>query len=216
MRLRKIKISTIFVLFLFICGCRGNIDTSLFQEGDLIFQNKKNKGQEFLTVISKQEYNNIGILYYKNGKWYVLEAVQPVQLTPISGWIKDGQDEYYIVKRIQDSEIYFTKENIEIMKELSKDFMGKAYDSLYEWSDKSFYPSELVWKIYQRALAIELCGLQTLADFDLADETVKQKIKEVYGSKVPLYEDLVTVGSIYNSSLLVTITENKNVKRIKK
>lgn len=207
MQLRKIRVIAVFAVFLFVCGCRSGIDTSLFQEGDLIFQNKKNKGQDFLTAISNSEYNNVGILHSTNGKWYVLEAVQPVQLTPIAGWIKDGQNEHYIVKRIHDSDMYFTKEALESMKKLRKEFMGKACDLLYEWSDKSLYPSELVWKTYERALGVELCDLETLADFDLTDETVKQQVKEVYGSRVPLYEELVTVGAIYNSPLLLVVAE---------
>ena len=208
MKVRKIRIIAFFAVFLFACGCgRSGVDTSSFQEGDLIFQNKKIKSQDFLVFLSGSQYNNVGILHSTNGKWYVLEAVQPVQLTPVASWIKEGQGDGYVVKRVADADLVFTKEALEKMKKLRKDFMGSAYDSQYEWSDKSLYPAELVWKMYERALGVELCGLETLADFDLAEETVKQKIKEVYGSRVPLYEELVTVKSIYNSAQLITVVE---------
>jgi len=54
------------------------------------------------------------------------------------------------------------------------------------------YCSELVYKIYDRALGIKIGQLQRVRDFDLTDAAVQAKMRERYGSEVPL--DAVRIG----------------------
>lgn len=205
----QIKMFCLLTLFLFISACGGEIDTSMLKEGDIVFQNKRSKASDFITYISGSKYNNVGILHSRDKKWYVLEAVQPVQLTPIASWIKEGEDKHYVVKRLKDEDTILTSEVNNRMKNLRKEFMGKSFDSQYEWSDDKLYPSELVWKIFNRAAGIELSKLETLDKFILKDDdAVRQRVKDVYGTKVPLYEEVATPDAIYNSSLLIKIMEN--------
>jgi hypothetical protein len=178
----------------------------MFKEGDIVFQNKKSKEMDLLTFISGSKYNNVGILFCIKGKWYVLEAVQPVQLSPVSAWIKEGEESVYEVMRLKDLKELTTPDALEKMDSLRKEFMGKSLDSGFEWSDKNMYPAELVWKIYKRAFAIELSEPSALADFDLSAPGVRQLTEKTYGKKVPLYEDIITNNSIYNSSLLESVT----------
>jgi len=78
----------------------------------------------------------------------------------------------------------------------------------FEWSDDKIYCSELIWKIYQRATGIELGELEKLSDFDLSNETVKQKMNERYGEKIPMDEIVISPKSIFESKLLTTVKEN--------
>ncbi|MCL2390489.1 MAG: peptidoglycan peptidase [Endomicrobia bacterium] len=208
MGFKVFKIFFVFVLFSFFTACGKDIDKSLFKEGDIIFQNKKSKASDFTALLSDAKYNNLGVLYSIGDKWYVFEASQPAELTPLNAWVKEGEKSHYAVKRLKEEETVMTKEALGKMEQTIKEFMGKPYDFKYDWSDKALYGSELVWKIFYNALNIELCPLQTLADFDLTKETIKNKTKEVYGSKVPLYEELVTPAAIYASPLLIAIVEN--------
>ena len=42
------------------------------------------------------------------------------------------------------------------MRQVGESFRGRPYDLTFEWSDERIYCSELVWKIYERALGIEI------------------------------------------------------------
>jgi len=65
------------------------------------------------------------------------------------------------------------------MKDLGEKFKGKNYDIYFEWTDDKIYCSELVWKIYKEALDIEIGELQELREFDLSNDIVKNKMKEI-------------------------------------
>jgi len=205
-RIAFLSIFCFFGLAFFLQGCGESFDVSQLKDGDIIFQNKKSKHDDFLAVVSKSRYNNVGVLFSKDGKWYVLEAVQPVQYTPLHSWVKEGEEHKFTVKRLKD-ETVMTPEALEKMRQIASDFLGRPFNSLFEWSDKGLYPSQMVWKLYKEALNIELGPLQTLSDYALTDNDVKQKITEKYGKKVPLYEEIVSPDAIYNSALLVTVTE---------
>ncbi len=206
MKLRFLNAACLFVL-ISVFACSHRPDTSLMKEGDILFQNNRLKNSDFTVFISGAEYNNPGVLFLIDKKLYVLEAVQPVQLTPVASWINGGEDKKYVIKRLKEDNVV-NKESLKRMQELRKEFLGKPLDSQYEWSDKAFYPAELVWKVYKKAFDIELCAPQTLADFDLSDENIKQKVKDLYGSKVPLYDEIVTPKAIFESSALFTVYEN--------
>ncbi|AKL97403.1 YiiX/YebB-like N1pC/P60 family cysteine hydrolase [Endomicrobium proavitum] len=205
------KFAVILCLFfvgVFFAACNNvELDTSLFKDGDVIFQNKKSKSGDLLAFLSNTKYNNAGILFSRGGKWYVLEAVQPVQLTPLKSWIKEGEDNRYVVKRLKEESTLITPQTLESMKKFNSEFLGKPYDQYYEWSDRAFYSSELIWKIYNRALGIEISQLRVFADFNLADENVKTRLQEVFGNNIPIYEQITTPADIFNSNMLITIVE---------
>jgi uncharacterized protein YycO len=210
MKFNGIKFLCVLAVFTLICDCGGRkqINTDIFKDGDIIFQNKKSKSSELLTVLSNPQFNHAGILLSRNGKWYVLEAAQPVELTPVSSWINSGDEDLYLVKRLKEADILFTEENIERFNKICSGFLGKPYDSHFNWSDDAFYSSELVWKIFKAAFDIELCSFQILGDFDLTSASTRDKVKEIYGNKVPLYEEIVSSEALFNSSHLITIMDN--------
>ena len=86
-------------------------------------------------------------------------------------------------------------------------FQGRAYDLAFEWSDSRIYCSELVWKLYQRALGIRIGELQRLRDFRLEDPAVRARLQERYGKRVPLQERVISPAAMHDSTLLVTIAQ---------
>ena len=93
------------------------------------------------------------------------------------------------------------------MKQIGEQFNGKPYDIYFEWSDDKIYCSELVWKMYQQATNIEIGQLEKLSDFDLSDNIVKAKMKERYGSNIPMDEKVISPAAMFNSDKLITIEE---------
>lgn len=196
------------LIFIGCFGCRKQIETDMLKDGDVIFQNKKSRNSELIAVLTAPKFNHMGILLSENGKWYVLEAAQPVELTPILSWINSGEKDEYVVKRFKDADTLFGHENIEKLRKAAKEYLGKPYDVYFSWTDDAFYASELVWKIFKRAFNIELSVPQILGDFDLTDTSVRDKVKEIYGNQIPLYEEVISPNSIFSSEHLITIMDN--------
>jgi hypothetical protein len=182
------------------------VDSSPYQNGDIIFQTSKSSQSKAIQLATKSKYSHMGIIYEIDGRPYVYEAVQPVKLTKLSDWIKRGENAHYVVKRLKDDQV-LTKENLDKMRAWGERFKGKDYDIYFEWSDDKIYCSELVWKIYKEALDIEIGSLQELRSFDLSGSVVKSKMRERYGDQIPLDEKVISPGAMFDSEKLVTVIE---------
>ncbi len=183
-------------------------DNSEIKNGDLIFQTSLSRQSKAIQLATNSKYSHCGIIYSENGQFHVFEAIQPVKTTPLDKWIARGKDGHYVIKRLKNADQVLTVETLQKMKHEGEKFMGKNYDLTFEWSDHKIYCSELIWKIYQRATGIEIGKLQKLSDFDLTHETVKNKMKERYGNKIPMDETVISPASIYESNLLTTVKSN--------
>jgi uncharacterized protein YycO len=177
------------------------------KDGDIIFQTSQSKQCEAVRIATNSKFSHCGIIYEINGKKYVFEAVQPVKITPFNEWIKHGEKDKFLVKRLKNSSKILTSKVISKMKNYGKQFDNKDYDLYFEWTDDKIYCSELVWKIYKNGAGIELCSLEKLKSFNLANEKVKHILKERYGNKIPLEENVVAPSQLANSTILETIID---------
>lgn len=151
----------------------------------------------------------MGIIYKQGDDFFVYEAVQPVKLTPLNEWINRGENGHYVVKRIKNSDKLLTPETLAKMKQIGEKYSGKDYDLYFEWTDSRIYCSELVWKIYNEAIGLEIGELEKLGDFDLTDKAVKQKLIERYGDNIPKDELVISPASMFDSDQLITIYNNQ-------
>ncbi|MDI3319376.1 YiiX family permuted papain-like enzyme [Pinibacter soli] len=178
------------------------------QDGDLIFQTDLSPQSKAVELATKSIYSHCGIIFRKGNDFLVYEAVQPVRETALEKWIARGKDGKYVIKRLKSADKVLTPAIIAKMKQEAEKSMGKDYDLTFEWSDDKMYCSEFIWKIYQRATGIEIGKLQHLKDMDLTSEAVKEKLKERYGSKIPMNETVVSPQAIFESELLTTVKSN--------
>jgi hypothetical protein len=91
------------------------------------------------------------------------------------------------------------------MRAVAERFVGRDYDSYFEWSDEKIYCSELVWKVFDRGAGIELGKLETIADFDLSHPVIQEKLKERFGAHTPVDEVVISPASIYGAPSPVTV-----------
>lgn len=193
---------------LIIIACKETESVKEFQNGDIIFQTSTSSQSKAIQLATKSKYSHMGIIYKQNGKYYVYEAVQPVKLTPLDSWIKRGEDEHFVVKRLKNAEKLLTPKILQKMKQIGEKYKDKSYDLYFEWSDSRIYCSELVWKIYKQAIGVEIGELQKLNDFDLSNEVVKAKLSERYGNNIPLNELVISPAAIFNSDKLIMVFSN--------
>lgn len=168
-----------------------------YQDGDVIFQTTSGKTGKAIQLATHSIYNHCGILFFENNEWIVYEAVQPVKKTSLKEFNARGKG---TVKRLTNNSL--SKDKIDKLKTLFKTYENKDYDEAFNWSDEQIYCSELVYKLYNNALHIELCKPRKLSDFDLNNPLVKEKLNEKYGNKIPLNEPMVSPEDIFGSELL--------------
>ncbi len=177
------------------------------KDGDIIFQTSKSTQSKAIQMATGSRYSHMGIVFISDDGTFVFEAVQPVKLTLLNQWIQRGVGEHFVVKRLKGDEI-LTEKVLAEMKHIGKTYMGKPYDSFFEWSDDRIYCSELVWKIYYQATGLKLGSLEKLSSFNINEPEVREIITQRYGDKVPLDEVVISPKSIFNSDLLETVIKN--------
>ena len=192
-----------YQVLLFSLACYAPLEPAKLQDGDLIFQTSTSRQSLAIQLATNSPYSHMGIIYRKNGRLFVFEAVGPVKLTPLSQWIKRGQNQAYVVKRLKKP---LVKSQLKRMKRLASKYIGKPYDIYFGWSDKRIYCSELVWKLYKEAADIEIGSLRKLKDFDLEHPAVKKIMRTRYGKKVPLNEPVIAPSDMFESEKLATIS----------
>jgi hypothetical protein len=146
-------------------------------------------------------------MFQQKGAWFVLEAIQPVSVTPLSEWIARGDKGHFAVKRLRDAKKVLTPTILKNMLALGKSWLGKNYDIYFGWSDERMYCSELVWKMYDRGAQIQLSPTRKLGSFDLNSPEVRQKLQERYGNQIPHNEKVISPAQLFESPRLVSVSE---------
>jgi hypothetical protein len=187
-----------------ISGCKAS-SINRFRDGDIIFHTSQSAQSAAIQKATHSTYSHMGIIFLKSGEPYVYEAIKTVQYTPLKQWIARGIGSRYAVKRLHDADTILTPEAVMKLRKAAEEFQGKPYDMTFEWSDSRIYCSELVWKIYDRALGIQIGRLQKLGDFDLTDPIVKSKMKERYGNAIPMEETVISPSEIFSYEGLIVV-----------
>jgi hypothetical protein len=195
----------LFFIFLFLACSQAQAQK--LQDGDIIFQTSRSAQSTAIRLATGSPYTHVGVLFQRGGKFYVLEAVEPVKYTPLASWIKQGEGSHYVVKRLKDAGRLMTPERLRSLRREAERFLGRHYDLYFGWSDDRIYCSELVWKAYKRALGIEVGRPQKLREFDLSSEPVRRKLRERYGKNVPLNETAISPGAMFDSTVLETVSQ---------
>ncbi|PKK88674.1 MAG: hypothetical protein CVV64_17680 [Candidatus Wallbacteria bacterium HGW-Wallbacteria-1] len=170
--------------------------------GDIVFQESRSSQSEAIKRATNSRYSHMGLILIRDNAFFVCEAVQPVKLTPLKEWAARGVQGHYVVKRLRNRDSLLTPTKLKRLEELGLEFLGRPYDILFEWSDDKIYCSELVWKIYNRALGLEIGKLRELRDFNLTDPIVMKLMKERYGNNIPLDEKVISPADMFDSDLL--------------
>ncbi len=202
--MKRIIVICISIIFASSSILFGKGDYS-FQEGDVLFQITQTKQSKAIQLATKSKYTHVGILFIISNEPFVLEAGSRVKYTRLENWINRGVNNYYLVKRLKG--IMMEEKEVAKLKEIAKKYLGKQYDSFFNWSDEKLYCSELVWKIYKKGLNIELGAPKKMKEFDLKHPHVRDKLFETYGQKVPLEEIMISPSQIFKSKNLFKVYE---------
>jgi len=187
-----------------LAACTARADPGV-REGDIVFQTSRSAQSSAIQKATHSPFSHMGLVLFREGRPYVLEAIGPVKYTPLAEWVERGVGRKVVVKRLRDAPSVLTPKAVEKLRASGQSFLGKPYDLVFAWSDDRIYCSELVWKIYDRALGIDIGRLQPLRTFDLSDPVVRAKMNERYGDELPLDEPVISPAAMFDASALVTV-----------
>ena len=199
------KAWSLVVFFLWLGACGRPLPS--VHEGDIIFHTSNSNQSLAIQRATHSPYSHMGIVFFRDGKPFVMEAAATVRYTPLEKWIRRGQGGHFVLKRLKDADTQLSPAVIQKLHEVARQLEGRPYDLTFEWSDDRIYCSELVWKIYKRGAGIEIGSLQAVKDFDLEDPVVAAKMRERFGDKIPLIEPVISPAAMFESSLLKTVEE---------
>lgn len=197
----------ILALGLLACGVCRSGPLPPVQEGDILFQTSRSSQSLAIQRATDSPLSHMGVVLFRDGQPFVFEAVATVRYTPLARWIARGKDGRFVWKRLSNAPALLTPEAIARLHAVARTFQGRPYDLTFEWSDARIYCSELVWKLYQRALGIEIGVRQRLRDFKLDDPAVRAKLRERYGKHIPLDEPVISPVAMFNSKLLYAVSQ---------
>jgi hypothetical protein len=148
-------------------ACSAGVAVPAVQDGGIIFQTSLSSQSVAIQRATHSKYSHMGVIVYRAGAPYVLEASATVRYTPLMKWIERGSGDHYELKRLRDAATILTPEHTQALRQAGAQFLGRPYDLTFDWSDERLYCSELVYKIYDRALGIKIGDLQRRGEIDL-------------------------------------------------
>ncbi|TGK10679.1 YiiX family permuted papain-like enzyme [Leptospira selangorensis] len=200
---------TLFLIVILFTSFRNlkteQIKFSDLMEGDIIFHESNSEQAKAIKAATKSKYTHVGIIFKYGNDYRVLEAVEPVRITPLASFIKRGQKNHYVIKRLKDRETVLTESKIQDMKKYGNSLLGRHYDIYFDWQDDRIYCTELIWKLYDKFTGKKLGDLKTLKDFDLSSSKVQYLMKKRYGNIIPYSEPVISPVDMFNSTELITI-----------
>ena len=199
----KTKSFTTFLLalLLLVTGCTDQ--PPMIKPGDILFHKSVSAQSEAIKLATGSEYTHCGVvLKGPSNSLVVFEAIQPVMTTPLNQWIARGQGGVYSVMRLRDADALISAGAFDKMKVEAQGYLGLDYDFYFSWDDDKMYCSELVWKLFDRSMGVDLCQPRHLRDFKLDNPIVKAKLAQRYGNAVPYDEQVVAPSDIHESDLL--------------
>ena len=82
------------------------------RDGDIVFHTSRSAQSLAIQLATKSPYSHMGIVYLRDGKPFVFEAVQPVKLTPLTEWIARGERQQFVAKRLRDADTRLTADGL--------------------------------------------------------------------------------------------------------
>jgi hypothetical protein len=155
--------------------------------------------------VTGSDYTHMGILLVQGNKVQVFEAVQPVKLTPLSRWTARGKGGQYLVMRLKNADRILTSQALARLRREGMRHRGKAYDLRFDWSDREMYCSELVWKMYKRALGIEIGAPQRWSELDLSSAAARRLAEKRLGGLPDPDGLVITPARVMESPLLTKV-----------
>lgn len=162
-----LKIVLLMLSIYILTGCMKQspvFDISMydFRAGDILLQHRQERLGSFISDISDTPYSYCGIVVYKEGKPYVMDAIGEVRLRPLKMWIEEGYLGMFTQLRVQD----LSESELGKVIESAYKYFGKPEDLKYEMENNKLYSAEFIFKAFLRGAKIKISDNKSLGEYD--------------------------------------------------
>jgi hypothetical protein len=195
-------------------------DLPPLKAADIIFQTSGGSQSSAILAASRSPLTHVGmIMFAEDGSPQVIEAVEPVKITPLDRWIDRGVGNRILIKR--DNSISASQADAIIAA--AKTHLGKPYDLFFLSGLDRLYCSELVDVGFTEGAGIKLGQHVTARQLDLDNYAARKLIAQRWQKhpmcqnkdmkfedcyKVILEQTLITPASIAQDKRLQTVYSN--------
>lgn len=169
--------------------------------GDVLFQMSRSRQSRAISKATGSLWTHCGLVFFRQGRWQVLEASKTVRWTPLSEWIERGEDLRLEVRRVDSQVVLLNSSRLDTLERSAARYLGKPYDHVFGWSDSAIYCSELAWKVF-RSAGVDLGSVQTLRDLDLSSPEAKDLVQRRTPLGIRWEDTLVTPEALRSSARL--------------
>jgi len=147
------------------------------RDGDLVFHESTSSQSAAIREVTGSRFTHMGLVFRRNGRWQVIEAVGPVRYTAFESWSARGRGGEVAVRRLREAFRLLDARAVTRLRTEAERFLGLPYDRLFEQSDRAIYCSELVFDAYERALGIRIGEPQPWSELDLHGPEARRLIR---------------------------------------
>lgn len=176
------------------------------RDGDVIFHTSASSQSQAIQDATESRLTHVGLVFMHDGRWTVIEAVQPVRWTALDEWTARGQEEFLVMRAT--SSVVSTPGWPAALRDAAVLFLGRDYDLVFRWGDERIYCSELVYLAFLNGLGIELVVAETFGDLELQVASVQSLITRRAVNGILPDERIVTPVRLTRSALLVPVFSN--------
>lgn len=169
--------------------------------GDILFQSLPHAELvDAIESVTNSPWSHCGILVLRDGRWFVAEAIGEVRYTPLYLWIVRGRG-----ARVDSYRVKSLKDENQIIVGVEK-LLGRSYDFSYAPDDSEIYCSELVYKVYDRQLGIQIGDWEKLGDLNW--KPMENFIRKMEDGRLPLDRLMITPVGLTRSPNVGFIYKN--------
>jgi uncharacterized protein YigE (DUF2233 family) len=151
------------------------------RDGDVVLQRSTSSQAAAIAQATGSEWTHTGLVRLVGGEPHVLEAVQPVKLTPYAEWVARGIGGRVRVRRHVMAEAIWTEERLAALDALQATWLGRNYDLRFEPGDDALYCSELVREAYLQAAGVEVAPLRPVSSYHVDDPGLRAAMAQRWG-----------------------------------
>ncbi len=164
----------VFIFSVIITTQAGAVNFDyLLNEGDLIFHQSTSAQSAAIAEATGSSWSHVGIIVNRNLSWYVVEARQGVEITPLKTFIERGKKKEFKIFRFPAFEKSLLKINL---YQVMAKYFRKPYDIYFEFSDERIYCSELTYKVMLEITGQKIGVVNKMKELKLDGPYVKQLI----------------------------------------
>jgi len=172
------------------------------QEGDFVFQHLPGELLKVIADVTQSPYSHCGIIVRVGDRWFVLEAIGPVMLTPLNEWIHRGVGSRVTMVRLKEK----YRKDIPLIIEAGYNYMGRPYDIEYAWDDEKIYCSEMIYKAAWEGSGLKLAAFKELKVMNWRPH--ESFIRQITGGELPLDRKMITPHDLANSDKVSLVYSN--------